>query len=116
MNSWWQGEELIYGLQDCGASLVILDGTRLTRMGGWLQGSGLLVIAVDTGGAPLPDDIDRLEPLLANTTPCSFPEIDIDKINKIMGLEITFVTSGGTDEEGTALLKAFGMPFKHDKN
>ena len=44
-----------------------------------------------------------------------FPEIDIDKISKIMGLEITFVTSAPTDEEGTALLKAFGVPFKHDK-
>ena len=44
-----------------------------------------------------------------------FPEIDIDKISKIMGLEITFVTSAATDEEGTALLKAFGIPFKNDK-
>ncbi len=44
-----------------------------------------------------------------------FPEIDIDKISKIMGLEITFVTSAGTDEEGTALLKEFGIPFKHEK-
>ncbi len=44
-----------------------------------------------------------------------FPEIDIDKISKIMGLEITFVTSAGTDEEGTALLKEFGIPFKQDK-
>ena len=44
-----------------------------------------------------------------------FPEIDIDKISKIMGLEITFVTSAGTDEEGTALLKQFGIPFKNDK-
>jgi large subunit ribosomal protein L5 len=41
-----------------------------------------------------------------------FPEIDIDKINKIMGLEITFVTSARTDEEGFALLKEFGIPFK----
>jgi len=41
-----------------------------------------------------------------------FPEIDIDKINKIMGLEITFVTSAKTDEEGFALLKEFGVPFK----
>lgn len=45
-----------------------------------------------------------------------FPEIDIDKISKIMGLEITFVTSAASDEEGTALLKEFGMPFKHNKN
>jgi large subunit ribosomal protein L5 len=41
-----------------------------------------------------------------------FPEIDIDKINKIMGLEITFVTSARTDEECLALLKEFGIPFK----
>ena len=41
-----------------------------------------------------------------------FPEIDIDKINKIMGLEITFVTSAKTDEEGFALLKEFGIPYK----
>lgn len=92
MNSWWQGEELIYGLQDCGASLVILDGTRLKRMGGWLQESGLLVIGVDTGGAPLPDDIDRLETLLANATPCSFPEIDIDPED----LALILYTSGST--------------------
>jgi len=41
-----------------------------------------------------------------------FPEIDIDKISKIMGLEITFVTSANTDEECLALLKEFGIPFK----
>ena len=41
-----------------------------------------------------------------------FPEIDIDKINKITGLEITFVTSAKTDEEAYALLKEFGLPFK----
>jgi large subunit ribosomal protein L5 len=41
-----------------------------------------------------------------------FPEIDIDKINKIMGLEITFVTDARTDEEAFALLKEFGLPFK----
>ncbi len=41
-----------------------------------------------------------------------FTEIDIDKINKILGLEITFVTSARTDEEGLALLREFGLPFK----
>ena len=41
-----------------------------------------------------------------------FPEIDIDKINKIQGLEITFVTSAVTDEECLALLTQFGIPFK----
>jgi large subunit ribosomal protein L5 len=41
-----------------------------------------------------------------------FPEIDIDKIGKIMGMNITFVTSARTDEEGYALLREFGLPFK----
>ena len=44
-----------------------------------------------------------------------FPEIDIDKINRIMGMDITFVTSAKTDEEGYALLKQFGVPFKNLK-
>ena len=42
-----------------------------------------------------------------------FPEIDMDKINKIMGMNITFVTSGTTDEEGFALLREFGLPFRN---
>jgi large subunit ribosomal protein L5 len=41
-----------------------------------------------------------------------FPEIDIDKISKILGMEITFVTTARTDEEGLALLREFGIPFK----
>jgi len=40
-----------------------------------------------------------------------FPEISIDKINKISGMDITLVTTASTDEEAYALLKAFGMPF-----
>lgn len=44
-----------------------------------------------------------------------FPEIDLDKINKIMGMEITFVTTAKTDEEGLALLREFGVPFKNIK-
>ncbi len=40
-----------------------------------------------------------------------FPEIDIDKVNRIMGMDITFVTSAESDEEGKALLDAFGFPF-----
>ena len=45
-----------------------------------------------------------------------FPEINIDNINKLMGMNITFVTSAQSDEEGYALLKAFGLPFKNAKN
>ncbi|MFK7983365.1 MAG: 50S ribosomal protein L5 [Saprospiraceae bacterium] len=44
-----------------------------------------------------------------------FPEIVLDKINKITGMDITFVTSANTDEEAYALLKALGMPFKNAK-
>ena len=40
-----------------------------------------------------------------------FPEIDIDKVNRIMGMDIAFVTSAESDEEGKALLDAFGFPF-----
>ena len=40
-----------------------------------------------------------------------FPEISIDKVNKISGMDITFVTTAKTDEESYELLKAFGMPF-----
>ena len=42
-----------------------------------------------------------------------FPEIDIDKVNKITGLDITFVTTAGTNEEAFELLKELGMPFKN---
>ena len=45
-----------------------------------------------------------------------FPEINLDQIDRIQGMNITFVTSAKTDEEGYALLKAFGLPFKNAKN
>jgi large subunit ribosomal protein L5 len=41
-----------------------------------------------------------------------FPEIDIDKVNKIAGLDITFVTSAATDKEAKSLLAELGLPFK----
>ena len=44
-----------------------------------------------------------------------FPEINIDTIDRIVGMNITFVTTAKTDEEGYALLKAFGLPFKNAK-
>lgn len=45
-----------------------------------------------------------------------FPEISIDKVNKITGMDITFVTSAQTDEESLELLRSFGMPFTSKKN
>ena len=44
-----------------------------------------------------------------------FPEINIDNVSKILGMNITFVTSAKTDEEGYALLREFGLPFKNAK-
>src|ERR1051325_7852930 len=44
-----------------------------------------------------------------------FPEIDIDKVNKITGLDISFVTTANTDEEAFELLKELGMPFRNTK-
>ena len=45
-----------------------------------------------------------------------FPEINMDSIDRILGMNITFVTSAPTDEEGYALLKEFGLPFKNANN
>ncbi len=44
-----------------------------------------------------------------------FPEISIDKVSKISGMDITFVTTANTDEESLELLKALGMPFANQK-
>ena len=53
---------------------------------------------------------------LGDTGPTNIPEIDIEKIVKTLGMEITFVTTAKTDEECFALLKAFGLPFKKSNN
>lgn len=45
-----------------------------------------------------------------------FPEINLDKINKVTGMDITFVTTAKTDAEALALLKALGLPFKNQNN
>ncbi len=45
-----------------------------------------------------------------------FPEIDLDKVNKITGMDVTFVTSAKTDAEALALLKALGLPFKNQRS
>jgi len=44
-----------------------------------------------------------------------FPEIDIDKVNNINGMDVTIVTTAKTDQEAFGLLKAFGLPFKNQK-
>lgn len=43
-----------------------------------------------------------------------FPEIDLDKLEGVQGMDVTLVTTAGSDEEGLALLESFGMPFKRN--
>ncbi|HBT85115.1 MAG TPA: 50S ribosomal protein L5, partial [Porphyromonadaceae bacterium] len=45
-----------------------------------------------------------------------FPEINIDNVPRILGMNITFVTNAQTDEEGYALLREFGLPFRTKQN
>jgi acyl-CoA synthetase (AMP-forming)/AMP-acid ligase II len=61
MNSWWQGDELAYGLQDCGARHIILDAARYQRLAPHIPGSGLVVIGLENEGKTLPPEVDRLE-------------------------------------------------------
>ena len=65
MNSWWQGEELAFAMQDSGSGLVFVDGARFARMSGWLEQSGLAVIGFETDGPPLPAEVDRFDMLVA---------------------------------------------------
>ena len=59
--------------------------------------------------------LPRIRDFLGIQEQIIFPEINIDSITKILGMNITFVTSAPTDEEGYALLKEFGLPFKNSK-
>ncbi|MCB9049196.1 MAG: 50S ribosomal protein L5 [Lewinellaceae bacterium] len=45
-----------------------------------------------------------------------FPEVDLDKVNKITGMDVTFVTTAKTDAEALALLKMMGLPFRNQRN
>jgi acyl-CoA synthetase (AMP-forming)/AMP-acid ligase II len=78
MNSWWQGKELAYGLQDSGARHLIVDAQRYERLASWLEGSDLTVIGTDSDNRGLPSDIDRLEELLAASAgSAALPAIEI---------------------------------------
>jgi acyl-CoA synthetase (AMP-forming)/AMP-acid ligase II len=77
MNSWWQGEELAYAMQDSGAKLAFLDGPRHARLAGWLAESSLPFIGVNTGDRPLPDEATLLEHLLAADQAGEFPDAEI---------------------------------------
>ena len=91
MNSWWQGEELAYALEDSAARLAFLDGPRHSRVAGWLAESGLPVIGVDTGDETLPDDVPLLVELMADHSG-DFPDTEIHSED----LAVILYTSGST--------------------
>lgn len=68
----------------------------------------------DFNGVPFKFD-GRGNYTLGVTEQIIFPEIQFDQVSKLMGMNITFVTTAKTDEEGYALLKEFGFPFKNNK-
>ncbi len=77
MNSWWQGDELAYGLQDCGANHIIVDSARYQRLATHFPGSGIAVIGLENEGKSLPPEVDRLESLLAGKGEVALPEVVI---------------------------------------
>ena len=92
MNSWWQGDELAYGLQDCGASHIILDSSRYQRLAKHLPDSGLVVIGLENEGKSLPADVDRLQGLLTTDGDAELPEVAIDPEDPA----VILYTSGST--------------------
>jgi acyl-CoA synthetase (AMP-forming)/AMP-acid ligase II len=77
MNSWWQGDELAYGLQDSNAVLAILDAARYERLEPRLAESGVKVIGMENEGKSLPASVDRLEDLLADSSRSDLPGVEI---------------------------------------
>ena len=70
-------------------------------IGKWkIQTDGIVLLSATDG--PLNEDVAQI----------IFPEIDIDKVNKISGMDISFVTSAKTDKEAMSLLRELGIPFK----
>ena len=69
----------------------------------------------DFRGAPLRAFDGRGAYTLGVDDQTIFPEIELDKIKRRLGMDITFVTTAETDDEGRALLRAFGMPFKTEE-
>ncbi len=92
MNSWWQGEELVHGLRDSGARMLIVDDARYQRLASFLPLPDLAVIGIDADGRGLPADVDRLEPLLEGIGEATLSSVDIHPEDPAMIL----YTSGST--------------------
>jgi acyl-CoA synthetase (AMP-forming)/AMP-acid ligase II len=92
MNSWWLGQELAFGLKDSGATLLIADGSRLSRLFAFQPKSAIRVLGVDTGGNELPNGIDQLDAILGRSEKVGLPESTIAPEDPAMIL----YTSGST--------------------
>ncbi len=92
MNSWWQGDELVFGLQESSASLIILDDARYQRLASWLPESGIKVIGLDLEGKGLPDNVGRLDEMLSDTNEAALSSVEISPDDPAMIL----FTSGST--------------------
>jgi large subunit ribosomal protein L5 len=90
---------------------VTLRGDRMWEFADRLMSTALPRIR-DFRGVSVKSFDGRGNYSLGVTEQLIFPEIDYDKVDKIRGMDITFVTSSKTDEECRALLEAFGFPFK----
>ena len=90
---------------------VTLRGERMREFLDRLITSSLPRIR-DFGGIKTKGFDGRGNYTLGITEQIIFPEIDIDKVNRITGMDITFVTTANTDKEALALLREYGLPFK----
>lgn len=90
---------------------VTLRGNRMYEFLERLVWASLPAIR-DFGGIKKSGFDGRGNYTLGITEQIIFPEIDIDKVNRITGMDITFVTTADTDKEAKALLQKFGLPFK----
>jgi large subunit ribosomal protein L5 len=90
---------------------VTLRGDRMWEFFDRLVGAAIPRIR-DFRGLPSTSFDGRGNYSMGVTEQLIFPEVDYDKVDRVRGMDITFVTSAGTDEEAKALLDAFGFPFK----
>jgi large subunit ribosomal protein L5 len=90
---------------------VTLRGDRMWEFFDRLLGAAIPRIR-DFRGLPATSFDGRGNYSMGITEQLIFPEVDYDKVDRVRGMDVTFVTSANTDDEARALLEAFGFPFK----
>ena len=90
---------------------VTLRGDRMWEFFDRLLGAAIPRIR-DFRGLPATSFDGRGNYSMGVTEQLIFPEVDYDKVDRVRGMDVTFVTSAKTDDEARALLDAFGFPFK----